>query len=1160
MLRCTLVVGLCLIALAGWGQEFRATITGRVTDPQNAIVPGVRITAVQTETGAKSDTVSDSQGQYTIPFLPPGMYTISAEAPGFKRYEREKFNVSSGERIGLDIKLELGQTSETVNVTAEAPLLETATASTGQVISSRQVANMPMNGRTPLVLAQMATGVNVTADPKFARPFDNSGPSGMSMGGAPAQSNELLVDGSPDTTGNLRVAYNPPVDAVDEIRVHAFEADAAYGHTGGGTVNVVLKGGSNDLHGTAYEFNQTSALAATPFFTNKAGLTKPVTRYNQWGVNSGGPILIPKVFNGRNRVFWFFAYEGIKDSFPEPITTTVPTVAERNGDFSALLRLGANYRIYDPNTGVLSGSKVVRTAFTNNIIPANRLNPIAKAYLQFYPLANQAGGPDGRNNYLANSVRSDTFDSELGRLDFNLGDKNKLFWNFRHNDRVENRGNLFNNIATGNFLGRANWGTLADDVYTLNATTVMNVRLNWTRFIESDVRPSNGFNATSLGLPSYIAAQSPQLVLPKIDFATCGDHNNFECLGDSGGDRTPFDIFQIFADVVKIAGKHSVKFGADLRLERESSISYGNSEGLYQFRTDWTKADTSATSAPLGQDFAAFMLGLPSNGGGFDLNSYRTGQEKYYALFIQDDWRARPNLTLNLGLRFEQDLPITERYNRATNGFDTTDPNPISAAALAAYAADYAKIPSSYPIPPGQFRTPGGLLFTSPGNRDVYQTRSHYFSPRFGFSWSPTALHGKTVLRGGTGIFLVPLGVQSLSGTSYVNQTGFSQSTSVVSTLNSYLTPHATLTNPFTDGILQPTGSSLGLATYLGRTFDFMNPYPLNPYSLRWEFGLQHQLGKSMVFEAAYIGNHAVHLPVDKTNINYTPAQYLSKLPYRDQPTIDYLSAVVANPFLNLLPGTSLNGSTVARSQLLKPFPEFGDPINMRQDSAGESYYHSLDVRFEKRYSQGLVFWTNYTFSKLIEKRTRLNDSDIYLLKRISPDDRPQRVVVSGSYELPFGRGKRFSFNNSGLWNRVAGGWVVNGIYNWEIGGPVGDWGNVIYYGGDLHFNPRGVDGAFDITRFNTISSQQLSSNIRTFPNRFGNLRVDSTNNLDASVLKNTAITERTKLELRFEVFNALNHAVFSGPDLSATSSTFGKITNQNNLSRVVQMGARFVW
>ncbi len=297
-------------------QEFRATISGRITDPQDAVVAGVKVTALQITTGAKFETVSGNDGLYTIPFLPPSTYRITMEETGFKKYQRNGIIAGANERVALDIKLEVGQVTETITVSGEAPMLSTATASTGQVITTRQIDHMPIAGRTPLALAQLAFGVMATDDPRFTRPFDNAGPSGFSMGGAPARSNELLLDGSPDGTGNNRVAYNPPMDAVSEVKAESFQADAAYGHTGGGTVNIVLKSGTNDLHGTLYEFNQNSSFNATPFFTNKAGGKKPVSRFNQFGGSVSGPVTIPKVFNGRNKVFFYFAYEGVKDALP----------------------------------------------------------------------------------------------------------------------------------------------------------------------------------------------------------------------------------------------------------------------------------------------------------------------------------------------------------------------------------------------------------------------------------------------------------------------------------------------------------------------------------------------------------------------------------------------------------------------------------------------------------------------------------------------------------------------------------------------------------------------------------------------------------------------------------------------------------------------------
>lgn len=1136
-----------LLGAAVFAQEFRGTITGRVTDAQNAAVPTAKVAAVLVSTGARSETLSGSDGLYTLPFLSPGIYRIECDAPGFKRYVQAGFEVKAGERSGLDIHLELGQMTESVTVTADAPMVETTTATAGQVINSAQVENMPLNGRTPLVLAQLAFGVVPNSDPKFNRPFDNAGPSGFSMGGAPAQTNELLVDGAPDMTRDQRVAYNPPVDAVQEVRVHAFEADAAYGHTGGGTANVVTKSGTNQLHGSLYEFNQVSALAATPFFTNKSGQLKPVTRYNQWGETIGGPIWLPKIFNGKNKVFFFFGNEDINDSFPEPQTLTVPTAAERTGDLSALLGAGSNYQIYDPMTGVKQGSRIARQPLPGNIIPADRINSIAKNYFQFYPQPNQPGQNDGALNYLANTVRSDTFNSEIGRLDFNISSNNKLFWNFRHNDRIENRNNYFNNIADGRDLGRINWGSELDDVQTFNATTVANVRLNWTRFREYTIPFGDGYNGSKLGFPSYIAANSPRLTMPEITFNSTSNTDYTRIVTDTFS-NTPFDTFQIFGDVVKIHGNHSIKAGVDARELRESSFSYGNSDGNYSFGTSWTRGPLdNATGAPLGQDLAAFLLGLPT-GGGFDINAFRTNQSKYLAVFVQDDWRVRSNLTLNLGLRFEHDFAGTERFDRSLNGFDLTTPNPIAAQAIAAYAAH--PDPS---LPVSQFKVPGGPLFAGPSNPDIYQPQSEMFSPRFGFAWTPKG--NKTVIRGGTGVFMFPLG-----SASYVQQPGFSQNTSVVPTLNSYLTPYATLGNPFPDGFQQPTGSSLGFATYLGKSISYFNPTIRNAYSYRWELDLERELPGNAVFEAAYVGNHANHLQFNRS-IDYLPAQYLSTLPYRDQPTIDYLSALVANPFAGLIPGTSLNGSTISRSTLLHPFPEFSD-VTLDNTNGGSSYFESLDLRIEKRYSKGVTLLANYTYSKLIEEDSLRNNTDLNTEKRVAADDRPQRFILSGSYELPVGTGKPLHFGSSWA-NRIVGGWVLNAIYTNQIGAPLGWGSNLIYFGGPLGMNPHpsNVDApAFDIARFNRNSQQQLGDNIATFGTRYGDLRADGADNVDLSLIKNTKLSERVNLQLRFESFNAFNRVEFDGPNLSPTASGFGLITGSPNLPRSIQLAARVVW
>ncbi|MCC6540321.1 MAG: TonB-dependent receptor [Bryobacterales bacterium] len=779
------VAFLCLVASA-FAQEYRATLSGRITDPQGAVVPGVKIVAVQVETAAKFETVSGQDGLYTIPFLPPAAYRVTAEAAGFKKYDRTGVQLGANERVGLDIEMIVGQLTETIEVNAEAPMLNTASASTGQVINTRQIENMPLSGRTPLALAQLAFGVTPTDDPRFTRPFDNAGPSGFSMGGAPGRSNELLIDGAPDTTGDNRVAYNPPVDAVAEVKAESFQADAAYGHTGGGTVNVVLKSGSNTFHGTASEFNQISNFAATPFFTNRAGGKKPTSRFNQWGATISGPVVIPKLVDGRNKVFFFFAYEGIKDALPAPSISTLPTAAQKQGNLSNLLASGAAYQIYDPNTGVVEGARVRRQPFPNNIIPSSRLSPIAQNYLKYYPDPDAgAGRADGQDNFtsLTNGERND-FWNYLARTDLNLSDRHKVFFNFRANKRIGQGGNGFGKALTDNPtatnpLRRINYGLMMDDVYTISPTFLMNTRLNWTRFKEPRINYSEGFDSTSLGYPAYLAAASPLKVMPRIQFS------RYTGMGDGGGRAFPFDSFQLFETFTKIAGRHSLKFGADIRQLRESDLDYGLSNGSFVFGTNWTQGplDNSA-AAPLGQDLAAFLLGLPT-GGQYDINAARTNLSNYYAFFLQDDFRVRSNLTLNIGLRAEHESGTTERFDRSVNGFDETSASPIAAAAQAAYARN--------PIPElSQFRVNGGVTFAGQGSRLIYSTPALTFSPRFGFAWTPMA---KTAIRGGVGIYYFTYGVTGN------NAPGFSQTTAFVPTLNGFLTPSSTLANPFPNGI-----------------------------------------------------------------------------------------------------------------------------------------------------------------------------------------------------------------------------------------------------------------------------------------------------------------------------------------------------------------------
>jgi hypothetical protein len=1137
------IMSLLIVEVCAFAQEFRSTISGRVTDPSGSAVAGAKILVVEKNTGAKSETSSGADGSYSLPFLTPGPYTLTAELSGFKKYVQEGLNVGTNQRIAIDVALQLGNQVESITVSADVTMLQTATASVGQVIGQNEISVLPMNGRTPLTLAQLSYGVTPSSDPRFTRPFDNAGPSGFSMGGGQAQSNELLLDGSPDMTKNKRVAYNPPVDAVQEIKVEAFQPDAAYGNTGGGTVNVTMRGGTNDLHGSLYEFHQNQRLKATPFFTNAASQTKPVTRFNQYGLTVGGPIFLPKILDGRNKLFFFFGAEGIRQSEPEPTFSTVPTAAQRNGDFSQLLMVNSSYQLYDPATGVVEGSRIRRQQFPGNMIPAARLNAVAKNFLQFLPAPNNVGGADGTNNYFNNAVRSDVFSSFMGRIDWNVSDRHKLFLSGRYNDRVENRGNRFSNIATGNNLLRQNWGVTLDDVYTLTPTMFLNTRLNWTRFTEGGIRQSDGFDWTTLGLPASLARSSSKFVLPRIDADTFTD------FGDSGGDRTPFDSYQIFMAATKIAGQHTLKFGTDLRTQRESSNSFGNSSGTYRFQSNWTRGPLdNAASSPLGQDLAGFMLGLPT-AGSFDVNATRTQSAKYLSFFLQDDLRVRNNLTLNLGIRYEKETANIERWNRAARGFDAAANLSITAAAKAAYTASPSPL-----LPVSQFNPVGGILYADPSNRSLYATPSNAISPRFGFSWSPGILGSKTVIRGGAGIFYNTAGTQ-LS----VQQPGFSQTTQLVASLDNFLTPAATFSNPYPNGIDQPIGSALGVNTFLGQSVRYVTPKLGRSYTTRWNFNIQRELARNLLLELGYMGSDSNGLPVDR-DLNFVPNQFLSTSPTRDQATIDRLSALVSNPFRGLLPGTSLNGTTVAVENLLRAYPQFNGNGGVREDAqtVGYSNFHMFQVRLDKRFSNGFQFLTNFQWSKFNEATRYLYASAPNLEYRIAGEDRPLRFVGSANYELPFGKGKRIG-DGAGPWlNRLIGGWQMAGILNLQSGGPA-NWEdrNVIYFGGDLKWDARKLNNAFDVGQFERAAARQLDRNQRTFASAFSNLRNDKIYNIDLSVVKSIPIVERVRLQFRAETFNLFNHAIFNGPELNPTSTNFGRITSQSNLPRTTQLALR---
>lgn len=1168
---------LVLLCWSGLAQEFRGTISGLVTDPTGAPVSSAQVTVIEVHTAAKLQTTSNSSGQYTVPFLAPGDYDIDVTAQGFKHFVRNGVHVGAGDHPNIDVSLQLGNTQQTISVTADAPLVNSENATVGQAITEKEVENLPLNGRTPLTLASLATGVIATGQPGLIHPFDLGGAAGWSIAGSPSQVNEILVDGSPDATWDGRLAYSPPADAVQEVRVKAFDNDASFGHSGSGTINQILRSGTNSLHGSLYEFNQPNTLIANPWFNNAKGQPAPVLHYNQYGLTAGGPVILPKVYDGRNKLFWFFAWEGLKDSQPNPTFVTVPTPAERSGDFSGIKTV-----LYNPYSAAQNSKGII----TRTPIPGNNLNnvpgginPIALALLNYYPLPNTTpNGANGTLNYFSSAPTVDNYSNELGRLDYNMSERNRISLNLRHTGYSQIKNDYFGNKTTASELTRENQGGTIDDVFTVNPTNVLDVRLNFTRMNEAHPSLTAGFDPTSLGLPAYLATNSEHLQFPIFSFT------NYQDLGSNGANVLPSQSLQLYASWSSVIKKHTLKFGVDARQYNLNAASFGNSTGSFTFGNAWTRqASNSSSTVAVGQDMASFLLGLPTSGS-FDLNASSAWFQHYAGVFVQDDWHVRPNLTLNLGVRFDYDGPYTEKYGRTVDGFDFTAVNPIAAMAAVAYAKN--PIPQ---LPASAFPVNGGLTYPRAVNGTAYETTSRLVSPRAGFAWSPGKLRGKTVISGGFGMFVQPITIAQLATTGkystnpILNQEGFSQSTAMVTTTNGNLTPATTLTNPFPGGnILQPVGSSLGIQTFLGQSVSFLAPQQKNPYAVRWNFGIQHQLGTNTLLEVVYMGNHGVHLPVAYTQLNGLPMQYLSTLPVRDTALINTLSANVANPFYGLPNTTAATSKTTSVAQLLSAYPQYplgegsgGSGIVENNLELGSSYYQSVSGRLQRRFSNGLTFVGNYSFSKLIERDNWLNFPDTQLEKRISPFDHPNRFVLAISYDLPVGKGRRFN-PHSRLLDAFVGGWNLNSVYTYQTGAPL-LWtsggttapGDYIYNGAPLNFNNRQVNGpAFNINAFDTNNADQLQYHIRTFSTTFPNLRQDAINEWDVSLLKRFFLTETRFFELRGEAYNLVNHPVFgapgqtssAGPVVAETNTSFGYITFQDNRSRSLQLGARFVF
>ena len=1010
----------------------------------------------------------------------------------------------------------------------------------------------------------MAAGVSYTGSARLDRPFEPTHIVGYAMDGTRGNRSDLTIDGVPSTaTANASeviASYVPPPDIVQEFKVQTATFDAALGNTEGGVTNLSIKAGTNSLRGTAYLAKTPAGLFANDYFANANNIPLADFTYNRYGGTAGGPVLFPG-YDGRRRTFFMYGFEGIHEARPRNNgTPTVPTEKMRNGDFSELLAIGSQYQIYNPFTRrVVAGGRIMSDPFPGNIIPQNLINPVARAALEYIAKPRTAGGADGTGNFQNPSLpETIKYATNTIRIDHNVTQKQRIYGRYSWYDRNSNYNNYFDNLATGEWFQFLSRQFAFDHVYVMNSTTVLNFRYGLNYFVRgTDTNPANhGFDLTSLGFPASYNSAIPDDIrrFPRFDIT------GYQGTG-FGGEYRPNTTNSFMANLNKSMGSHSLRSGFEYRQYAETSEFFANNQtGQFNFDSNWTRGPLdNSTGSPgsLGQSFASFLLGLPSSGSVAVPASYDESSATW-GFYLQDDWKASDRLTLNLGLRYEYEQPLVEADNKSVRGFDETR-GAADGSGGAGGAQQRGDRRSTRPVPRARRpdvrrreRTAAGALRDAEGQPDA-AGRGDLQAERP----DDPARRLRHLLR-------VPRPAPRRRH-------------------------HQRLHLHHDDGAVARQRPDLHRdpveslrrrhPAAAGRRPGHRDVPRAEHHVLRSDAGIaahaavadRHPARAARADGARGVvcRQQGARRSRRTRNINTTPLQYLSTSPTRDQATIDYLSANVPNPFFNLMPvtaGTAFRSSTIARERLLRPYPQF-DAVNTSTNE-GKSWYNALQMSLQKRFTRGYTVGLSYTFSQFDEATEFLNAADPAPTRMVSSQDVPHRISISGIWELPYGRGRRYGSDANAVVDGILGGWQFQGIYTYQTGFPVGNFGNLIFTGDvddiALSSDERTIARWFNTDAgFNKVTAQQLASNVRTFPMRFDSVRNDDVNNFDLSLIKNVSIGGGRMFQFRFESLNALNHPLFPGVNnLAPTAVQFGSIVTsaQQNYARRTQVTVKFIF
>jgi hypothetical protein len=1135
-----LFTGVSVAPLAA--QLSQSVIVGTCNDPTGAGVPRAAVTARNAATNLTFRALTDDQGDYVFPTLPIGKYELTVTATGFATATRSGIELEVGQRSRVDFALQLEAAGQQLEVKGETPLVDTDSSGLGAVIESRRIDELPLNRRNALALAVVAPGVrNVQGgtDIGFGASSDYQ-VANIGINGSPSGFVSFLLDGGINTdTERGEVAVAPLVESVVEFKVWTNVLPPEYGLTLGGLVNTVTRSGSNELHGSLYEFLRNDKLDARNSF---AAVRSPY-RYNQFGASIGGPVYLPKIYNGKNRTFFFFNYEGSRYRVTSNPITSTPIEAFRNGDYSNLRDAsGKLILIYDPATTVPNpnGSGYIRTPFTGNLIPKSRFDRVGANVLGYFPEPNRP--PDNpytqSQNFIATQANFIDKGQYHGRVDHYLGSSNRLFGRWSTDKEYKDFPTNAQPWSDPLFYGRLDHNNfqqaVISDVHTFSPTLL-------NEFRGAVMRQAFSFLVASwdqgwpqkLGLPSIV----PPYTFPIFQAS------GYNQLGGNGSSGLRYNTgYQVFDTVTKVAAHHVIKIGFESRLQRESNYQNSNPSGTFAFNGLLTGNPQS--QAGTGSGIAQLLLGQVTSGSLVVLAS-PTNAGYTCAGFVGDDWKVSRRLTLNLGLRYDFQSPPVERRNESSN-FNPLTPNPTNKSLMGAY----------------QF---AGVDYGST------QATSDYtdFGPRFGFAYNLFS-NSKTVLRGGYAIIYAP----TFSHYFFPSNAGYSVTSSYTApnSNTNFAAFHLQDGPPF---VQQPFGSSLGANAFLGTAVSWEESNKRTPYDQQWNFGLQQQLAQHWLVEVSYAGNRGLKLLSGSYNYNQLDPKYLALgLQLQNQ---------VANPLTGQVPGT-LGNATVSKQQTLLPYPQY-TTITVLQPRGGASTYHALEVRVERRLTSGLTMLASYTNAKLIDD-SQANNLDFLgvqtaitsyqngkfnrrVERAIDPTDVAQRLVVSYVYELPVGRGHAIPVENRML-NALLGGWSTSGLITIQGGLP-------LIVRGASNFAADRPDSTGQSARISDPTrTQWFNTQVfvnppnftfgdvgRTLPDVRGPGLVD----FDVALQKSWRVREPISIRLRVEAFNLANVTNLGMPNTTFVpgaqgtnvSSTFGTISSAYD-ARTFQLGLKVLW